>query len=247
MKALILAAGYGTRLYPLVTDTPKPLLPVANKPLINHIVDKLKDLPDLNELLVVTNQKFDQNFLQWAKETQKQFPAPIRIVNDGTTAPENRLGSVGDIDFTIKTISTNDDLFVLGGDNLFDYQLNDFVVFAQAKKTAVTVGLYDIHNLKDATMYGVVELGANGKMLSFEEKPALPKSTLISMCCYYFPRETLAYLDEYKKTVGKMDKAGEYIRWLAQQKEVCGFKFSGKWYDIGSIESYQEAQEKFKP
>ncbi len=246
MKVLILAAGYGTRLYPLVTDTPKPLLPVADKPLINHIVEKLKGLPELNQLIVVTNQKFYGHFVAWAKETQKQFSAPIHIVNDATTVPENRLGSVGDIDFTIDSLKIDEDLFVLGGDNLFDYRLDDFVVFAKQKNTVVSVGLYDIGDLKDATMYGVVDLGKEGRVVSFEEKPALPKSTLISMCCYYFPRGTLAYLQEYKKSSGKMDKAGEYIRWLAQQKGVYGFKFSGRWYDIGSIESYQEAQEKFK-
>lgn len=246
MKVLILAAGYGTRLYPLVTNTPKPLLMVADKPLINHIVDKLIGLPGLDELLVVSNQKFYNHFLQWAQELQKTFPLPIRVINDKTTTPENRLGSVGDIHFAIKEASISTDLFVIGGDNLFDYQLNDFVAFAQKKPTAVSIGLYDIHNLKDATMYGVVELGAEGKLVSFQEKPAQPKSTLISMCCYYIPKATLSDLEQYTQVSKKMDKAGEFIQWLCKEKEVCGFKFSGKWYDIGSIESYQEAQEKFR-
>ncbi len=245
MKVLILAAGYGTRLASIATDTPKPLLLIANKPLINHIVEKLIELPKLNELIVVTNQKFHTHFENWAKQTQKNFPAPIRIVNDATTKPENRLGSVGDIDFVINKLKINDDLFVLGGDNLFDYHLKDFVAFAN-KNSALTVGLYDIHNVKDASMYGVVELGKDGKVQSFEEKPANPKSTLVSMCCYYFPKKTLAYLEQYKKSSGKMDKAGEYISWLAKEKEVYGFTFSGKWYDIGSIESYHEAQAKFR-
>ncbi|MCB9771152.1 MAG: nucleotidyltransferase family protein [Candidatus Omnitrophica bacterium] len=246
MKVLILAAGYGTRLASIAANTPKPLLPVNNRPLMNYIVDKLPGLPGFNELLIVSNAKFYTNFVEWAKGMQDKFPVPIRVVNDGTTDPENRLGSVGDIDFTIKELNISDDLFVLGGDNLFDYQLNDFVAFASKKRSAVTIGLYDIHNLSEATMYGVVEIDAQGKMLSFHEKPAQPKSTLISMCCYYFPKETLTYLSDYKKNSGKMDKAGQYIQWLSEEKEVCGFKFFGKWYDIGSIESYKDAQEKFK-
>ncbi|MCB9758084.1 MAG: nucleotidyltransferase family protein [Candidatus Omnitrophica bacterium] len=246
MKVLILAAGYGTRLYPLVKNRPKPLLMVADRPLINHIVDKLVGLPGLEELLVVSNQKFYNHFLQWAQELRATFSVPIRIINDKTTTPENRLGSVGDIHFTIKTAGIANDLFVIGGDNLFDYQLNDFVAFAQKKPTAVSIGLYDIHNLKDATMYGVVALGAEGKVVSFEEKPAQPKSTLISMCCYYIPKAALADLEQYIQVSKKMDKAGEFIQWLCKEKEVYGFKFSGKWYDIGSIESYQEAQQKFR-
>ncbi len=246
MKALILAAGYGTRLASIAANTPKPLLPVNHQPLINYIVDKLRGLPDLNELLVITNEKFHTHFELWAKGLQKNFPVPIKIINDGTTTPEGRLGSVGDINFTIKKTGLSDDLFVLGGDNLFDYQLNDFVTFASKKRSAVTIGLYDIHDLKEAHMYGVVEIGPDGKLVSFEEKPEKPKSTLISMCCYYFPKGTLPYLPQYEKVSGKMDKAGEYIRWVSEEKEVYGFTFSGKWYDIGSIESYKEAQENFK-
>jgi len=246
MKALILAAGYGTRLAAIAENTPKPLLPVNGKPLMNYIVEKLPGLPGLNELIIVTNEKFHTHFEEWAKIMQKSFPVPIRIVNDGTTTPENRLGSVGDIDFAIKKGAINDDLFVLGGDNLFDYKLNDFVVFAAKKRSAITIGLYDIHNLEEASIYGVVQIAGDGKLVSFEEKPAKPKSTLISMCCYYIPKETLSYLDQYKKASGKMDKAGEYIGWVSKEKEVYGFKFSGKWYDVGSVESYQEAQENFK-
>ena len=248
MKALILAAGYGTRLASIAANTPKPLLPVNGRPLMNYIVDKLPGLPGLNELLIVTNEKFHTNFEEWAKEMRKTFPVPIRIVNDGTTAAENRLGSVGDIEFAIKDCAISDDLFVLGGDNLFDYELKDYVTFASApqKRSAITIGLYDIKNLEEAPMYGVVQINAEGKLISFEEKPAQPKSTLISMCCYYIPKETLSYLDQYKKASGKMDKAGEYIGWVSKEKEVYGFKFTGKWYDIGSIESYNEAQAKFK-
>lgn len=246
MKVLILAAGYGTRLYPLVTDTPKPLLPVGKKPLINHILEKLSGIKGITEVLVVSNAKFYKNFQEWAPIAQNQYQLSIGVINDGTTAPENRLGSVGDIDFTIRNAAIKEDLFILGGDNLFDYSLKDFAAFAAEKQNAVTVGLYDIGRKEDATIYGVVELGDQGRVVSFEEKPAQPRSSLISMCCYYMPASTLSYLEQYKADSGKMDKAGEYIQWLVQEKDVCGFKFSGKWYDIGSIESYKEAQEKFK-
>ena len=245
MKALILAAGYGTRLYPLITNTPKPLLTVADKPLINHIMDKIRPLSGLDEVLVVTNDKFHKNFEEWAQKIQPSFPVPVKIINDGTTTPENRLGSIGDIDFVIKKCKIDNDLLVLGGDNLFDYSLEAYLVFARAKTPAVTIGLYDIKDLKAATIYGVAQIAQDGKLTSFEEKPAQPRSTLIAMCFYHCPRASLSCLEQYIRQTQKMDKAGDYIHWLCEEKGVYGFKFSGKWYDIGSMESYREAQEKF--
>ncbi len=247
MKVLILAAGYGTRLYPIVRDTPKPLLEIQGSPLINYLVEKVKDIAGLSEILVVTNDKFFNDFTVWSKGFSG-LKAKVTIVNDGTKTPEDRLGSIGDIDFVLKNQHINEDLFVLGGDNLFDYGLGDFVKFAQAQVPNVSIGLYDIHDQNAATRFGVVELCAESrKVLSFEEKPATPRSTLIAMCSYYFPKESLGLLHEYLNETHKADKAGEYIHWLVEKKEVYGFEFEGSWYDIGSVESLQEAQEKFRP
>ena len=91
-----------------------------------------------------------------------------------------------------------------------------------------------------------MQIDAQGKVISFEEKPEKPKSSLVAMCFYYFPKAALGLLDEYLKKSKNTDKAGDYIRWLSEEKGVYGFKFQGKWYDIGSVESYHEAQAKFK-
>jgi len=244
MKVLVLAAGYGTRLKSIAENTPKPLLPINNRPLINYILDRVKGLNGLDEVLVVTNNKFTGIFNDWADETD--IGCPITIVNDGTNTPEERLGSIGDIQFTIKDQKLKDDLLVVGGDNLFDYNLDKYIMFAKQQKGSAVIGLYDIGDLKEAKLYGVVGLDKTGKVNSFEEKPQEPKSTLISMCFYYFPGKTLSLVGQYLKEQGKADKAGDYIRWLYQKTDVYGFKFSGKWYDIGSVEAYYEAQEKFK-
>ena len=244
MKVLILAAGYGTRLYPLIKDTPKPLLPIADKPLIDHALDKVKPLSDLKEVIVVTNAKFYSHFLDWSQK--KEFPVPITVVNDGSTSPDDRLGSVGDINYVLESNPIEDDLLVLGGDNLFDYELVEYQEFAKNKRPHVSIGLYDIGIIEEATQFGVVAIDPNGKITSFEEKPSSPKSSLIAMCFYYFPQETLRCVSEYLRQTDKADKAGEYIHWLAREKAVYGFKFQGKWYDIGSIEAYHEAQDCFK-
>lgn len=244
MKVLILAAGYGTRLYPLVKDTPKALLEINEKPLINYILERISNLKDLNEVVLVTNDKFYSIFIEWAQK-QKTFPFPIKVVNDQTKTPEDRLGSIGDIEFALKQENINDDVLVIGSDNLFDYNIDDYVLFAQERTPSISIGLYDINDLNVATRFGVVVLGENEKIASFEEKPEEPRSTLVAMCFYYLPKNSLGLIGDYLLECGKSDTAGDYIHWLVENNDVYGFKFIGKWYDIGSIESYKEAQEKF--
>ncbi len=245
MIALILAAGYGTRLYPVVRDTPKPLLPIADRTLIDFLMDKVKGLPDLSRVVVVTNEKFHGQFVEWAKG-YASWAAPVEVVNDGTRTPEERLGSVGDIRFVIQQCGIDEDLLVLGGDNLFDYALDDFVAQARVSADQVTIGLYDIGDREAAKNFGVVELAEDtGRVMTFEEKPAAPRSTLIAMCSYYFPRASLDLIETYIQQTRNTDKAGDYIHWLTVYHGVCGVQFEGQWYDIGSVKALREAQKAF--
>lgn len=243
MKALILAAGYGTRLAAIAKDTPKPLLDVAGKPLIDYTVDKLKSIKGLDEIVVVSNNKFYHIFCAWAK-THKDFK--IRIVNDGTNVPEERLGSVGDINFVWSREKAADDWLIIGGDNIFIEDLNPFMTKAESRKPAMSIGLYDLKDIAGANKFGVAAVDASDKIISFEEKPEKPKSSLIVMCLYYFPKESLGFIDEYKLVSKTLDAAGSYIAWLSQKKNVYGFQFNEKWYDIGSVEALRDAQEFFK-
>ncbi|HOY09697.1 MAG TPA: nucleotidyltransferase family protein [Candidatus Omnitrophota bacterium] len=244
MRVLILAAGYGTRLYPLIKDTAKPLLQIASRPLIDYLLEKIRPLPALREVVVVTNEKFYADFQDWAT-LHKDFPVPITVMNDGTTSPEDRLGAVGDTLFVLKHLRGQDDLFVLGGDNLFDYALEEFIRFAHGKAPHASIGLYDIGDIKEASKFGVVQMDAQNRIQVFEEKPPHPRSTLIAMCSYFFPVQSQALISDYVAELNKTDKAGDYIHWLTETDTVFGFKFQGKWYDIGSIETYQKAQERF--
>ena len=244
MKILILAAGYGTRLQSVAKNTPKPLLPVGPKPLIDYIVEKVAPLAAVSEIVVVTNNKFYDTFTTWT-QTHKSLPVRIRIVNDGTNTPEERLGSVGDIRFVWNNEKTKEDWLVVGGDNILTDSLGDFMRLAQSKNQDVTVGTYDIGNIQEATKFGVVKLAADKKMTELKEKPAQPESSLIAMCLYHFPKSTLGLIDEYVNGQNTTDAAGGYIQWLVAKKCVYGFQFGGKWYDIGSLESLQEANNYF--
>lgn len=245
MKALILAAGYAIRLYPITINTPKPLLEVGGKKIADRIVEKIAGLEKLDEIYVVTNGKFSRNFKEWAAISS--FEKKVSVIDDGTMTNETRLGAIRDIDLAVREKSINDDLLVIAGDNLFEMDINKFIDFALIKKDGVSVALHDVGSLKAAKRYGVVSIDKSGRVMEFEEKPSSPKSTLISTGIYYFPKEHVKDIERYIKAEGsKNDAPGYYIKWLSAKGNVYGFGFSEKWYDIGDIESYKRADEEYK-
>ncbi|MDD5128460.1 MAG: nucleotidyltransferase family protein [Candidatus Omnitrophica bacterium] len=244
MKALILAAGYATRLYPLTKEYPKPLLEVKGRPIINYIVDQLESVSDIDEIYVVTNNKFIGVFRKWAKTIKT--PKKITLINDLTKNNQDRLGSIGDIDFAITRKKIKDDLLVVGGDNLFDGRLKDFLSFAKRNSPAVNIGLYRLKQKKDASRYGVAGLDVHKKVTSFKEKPRHPQSALVAMCLYIIPRTCLKLVREYMRDrKNKIDAAGGYIAWLKDRTDVYGYVFDGFWFDIGDHKYLNAAKEKF--
>ncbi len=244
MKALILAAGYATRLYPLTKDFPKPLLKVGNKPIINYIVDKLNLIPEVDEIIVITNNKFISIFRKWAGgiKTKKR----LTVVDDRTRDLDDRLGAIGDMNFAIKRKRIKDDILVIGGDNLFDDDLDKFIDFTRAKRGSPVIGVYNIKSKLHASRYGVVKLNKHNKIIDFDEKPKSPKSTLVAMCFYFFPKQRLGLIKEYFDAKSlQHDATGFYINWLKNQCAVYSFIFKGKWYDIGHRKFYDEANIKF--
>ena len=150
MRAIILAAGYATRLRPLTDTIPKQLLPVGGRPMLDWVCDRVAEVTDNVEL--VTNARFADDFREWAKGR-----GGVTVHDDGTVSNEDRLGAIGDIAFVLERIGTDDDLLVVAGDNLFDFALGDFVAFARGKGVASAVAVYDCCDLELATQYGVVE------------------------------------------------------------------------------------------
>jgi glucose-1-phosphate thymidylyltransferase len=244
MKALILAAGYATRLYPLTKQYPKPLLEVKGRPIIDYIIEKLIRLSQIDEIIVVTNSKFFSYFEEWA--AQSKAKGKILLVDDLTSGLDDRRGAVGDMYFAIERLKLNDDLLVIGGDNLFAERLEGFLSFAEDKHRPL-VGIYDIGSKASARKYGVVKLNKKNRIIGLQEKPRSPASTLVAMCLYYFPKETLRALGQYLAgSVGNHDATGHYIAWLSKRLPVYSFIFRGSWYDIGNHRFYQKAKEKFK-
>lgn len=239
MKAIILCAGYSVRLYPLTEKTPKPLLPVGGRPILDHLLEKVRGVREVNQIYAVSNGKFARNFEKWSKGLKKA-DVPVRIVNDGTLTNETRLGAIGDLKLVLKQEKIEDDLLVLAGDNYFTFDLSEFVNKALLHKPAPSVGLFDVRDRCLAKNYGLVEVDADGKMTAFFEKPDEPPTTVASTGVYFFPQEILPSLDQYLLEKNNPDAPGYFVKWLAKKKEVYGILLSGIWYDIGDLASYQK-------
>lgn len=244
MKALILAAGYAVRLYPLTKERPKPLLPVGGRPIIEYILEKLLKLSVVDEILVVTNHKFVDRFIDWKKSLK--LTKHLKIIDDGTTSNEDKMGAIGDIDLARSTEKLDEDLLVVAGDNLFEFDLGEFIEFTQSRKPSSCIGIYDVGDVEAVKKYGVVELDKDKKLVHFEEKPQSPTTTLIAICLYHFPRETLGLISEYLEAGNNPDAPGYYIDWLYRRHPTYGFVFKGSWYDIGDIASYHQASKVYE-
>lgn len=241
VKAIILAAGYATRLYPLTLNLPKPLLFLnPQKTVIDFIVDELQASGQVSETIVVTNNKFYSHFLKWARVYKGGMR--LTILNDGTRSNEDRLGAIGDIHFAINKRKVDGDLVVVAGDNVFENGIKKFLTFALKNRPYASLGVFDIKNKSLASRFGVVSLKNGAQVSSFEEKPDKPKSTLIATCLYYFPQETIKFLDQYFNDCAMSnDASGNYIRWLLKVDKVMAFVLKGtRWYDIGHLDSYKE-------
>jgi len=239
---MILAAGYATRLYPLTKDKPKPLLPVAGKPIIEYIIEKIDHIKEIDGIYIVTNEKFYEKFLAW--KDKYECPKPIKVLNDGSKSEEDKLGAIGDMQFFIEEADIDDDILIIGGDNLFELDVKDVVDFFYDKGDPVVV-LHDIKQHELATRFGVVDIDNNEKLISFEEKPQSPKTTLIAICLYVLPKGDLHMVKEYLDSGKNPDQPGRYIEWLHNVKHVYGFVFEGNWFDIGNHDKLAEANEAY--
>ncbi len=237
MKAIILAAGYATRLYPLTLHAPKALLPIGGQPIIDHIVEKMNAVAELDAIYVVSNDKFAGQFADWAKTAKSRVP--ITVLNDGTTDDSNKRGAIGDISFVIEKMQIADDLMVVAGDNFFTYSLKEYVDFFHKKRRdCVCVKVWE--DEAALSQFGIALLDENGRVLDIEEKPEKPKSNTVVFAAYLYQRETVPLFAAYLAEGNQPDAPGNFPAWLYRRREVYAYTFAGECYDIGTPESYRE-------
>jgi glucose-1-phosphate thymidylyltransferase len=234
VKAIILAAGYATRLRPLTDTIPKQLLPVGGRPMLDWICDRVAEVTDRIDL--VTNARFAGDFDEWARRR-----GGVAVHDDGTLSNEDRLGAIGDIAFVLDRIGTDDDLLVVAGDNLFEFALGDFVEFTLGKGVASSVAVYDCGDLGLAAEYGIVDVDEDDRLTSFEEKPSAPTTTLVATAAYVYHRDHVPLVSRYLDEGNPPDQPGRLVAWLHRREPVYAYRFPGLWFDIGNPEQLLEA------
>jgi glucose-1-phosphate thymidylyltransferase len=227
MKCMILASGFGTRMYPLTLNVAKALLPYKGKPMINHIVDKVP--PDI-EILVNVNKKFEADFHSWREEQSRS----ITICVENVLSEREMLGAVGALNYWIREKDIKEDLLLFGSDNYFEFDLAAFT--SAFNRTNALIAVYDIGDPSMATQYGVVRLKGN-RVVELEEKPAHPKSSLVSTACWILPARVFPFIAEFCKET-RRDNLGSFITFLLERDAVYAFPFKETWLDIGSLEIY---------
>lgn len=242
MKAVILAGGHATRLWPITKERAKPLLPLGDKPIIEHIIE---ELDGFEEILISTNQKFSEDFRQYVDESGREN---IRVIVENQESEEEKPGTIGAIIKILEDESIDDDLLIIGGDNYYSFSIKDFVDFSLDKNAPTNV-VFDVNDLAQASQFGIVDTDKE-KIVGFEEKPEQPPSTLASTACYFYPEHQLDLFKKYEKHFSKtdipadqyLDEPGRLLEWAHKQTDMYAYSFNGEWHDVGTPQGFLEAQ-----
>lgn len=243
MKNIIIAAGYATRLYPLTENFPKPLLQVAGKSILDRMLEDIDSISDIDEHIIVTNHKFAHIFEQWKTETKYQ--KPVTVIDDGTSTNDTRLGAVRDLLLALSQCHVDDDIMVLAADNILNFSLQGFVDFFHQKQSSVIM-CYHEPELRRLQRTGVIEANDDMRVLQMQEKPEVPVSNWAVPPFYIYRKEDLPLIRECLQHGCGFDAPGNLAHYLVDVTTIHAWQMPGSRYDIGSLDSYQEAQEIYK-
>ncbi|MBI9085645.1 MAG: nucleotidyltransferase family protein [Desulfobacterales bacterium] len=247
MIAVLLCAGYATRLYPLTRSFPKPLLPVADKPVIDYLVDQIAVLPTIDTLHIVTNAKFYDHFRKWAgqKAAAGAVSIPIIIHNDKTSCNAHRLGAVADLQLVLKSLPSPQPMLVAAADNIFRFSFAGLCERFLREKRHLVVALpqTDRHKLQKT---GVLALDDEDQVLRLHEKPIDPPSTWSCPPLYFLRPSAIGHLDTLLATENQPDAPGHFIEYLCRREPVMAQRLDGTRLDIGDIDSYHDADKRLR-
>ena len=242
MKNIVIAAGYATRLGELTRNFPKPLLKIGKSTILGRMLDDIDTIPEIDEHIIVTNHKFAPIFEQWKSE--QHYTKPITIIDDGTETNETRLGAVCDLLMAMENQKIDDDMLVVAADNLLFFSFRDFVAFSNEKGTSCIM-CHRQDDIAKLQRTGVVELDDNNHVLGMEEKPQVPKSHWAVPPFYIYRKSDLELVRHSVENGCGKDAPGNLAHYMVEHAPMHAWEMTGGRFDIGSLDTYYEAVEKF--
>lgn len=248
MTAIVLAAGYATRLFPLTIDTPKALLQLGGRAMLDYLMDQIASVDGVRDAVIVTNSRFAAQFEAWLDQARSEGRYPqlnIRVLDDGTYSDATKRGAVGDMRFVIDTLKIDDELLVCASDNFFTFPLTDFVAdFRRTGKDTLLMAHVD----SAATLRGfaVATLDGDNRVVGLVEKPKDPPTDIGVYALYLYRRDTVPLIGQYIDEGNSPDAPGHFPEWLYKRREVRGYLFQGECIDIGTPEMYRAVCARFE-
>ncbi|MEW6145171.1 MAG: nucleotidyltransferase family protein [Thermodesulfobacteriota bacterium] len=244
MNAILLCAGFATRMHPLTKELPKALLDIAGEPVIDHLIGQILGFRGLDSITVVTNDRFFGRFLAWGEEKNGEITErgiSLYILNDGIRRAEDRLGAAGDLGYAVRHITWSKGTVVAAGDNIFRFPLEPFweKFLSGDRSYVLALPTEERQRLRKT---GVLEIDEDGRVLAFHEKPEDPPSDLACPALYFLKPEALDLIHAYLSSEGAKDEIGYFISYLALHDKVYAIRTEGEAIDIGTIESYERAK-----
>ena len=239
MKAIVLAAGYGTRLGSLTRNVPKPLLPVQGRPLLEYILEWILKPGVIQDVTIVSNDRYYESFKLWYQSTKHQ--AHISLLNDRTKTNETRLGAIRDLALALGLQEDLEDTLVIGGDNLYPFAFQEMLSFYEEQQASV-IGAYRLADTDKLTRTGVVEVDEQHRVIGFEEKPTVPRSPYASPALYILTAEALSRVSDYLDQGFESDAPGHFISWLYRKEPLYAFPYSGPRIAVDDPETYQAVE-----
>lgn len=242
MRAILLCAGFATRLHPLTRSVPKPLLSVRGRPILEDLVEQLVATGRIQRIVVVSNAPFYGKFLAFAERMTARWPdLAIDVFDDGARDDAHRLGAVSDLEFAVARTRPADPMLVAAGDNLFRFPLDELLSDYEARPRNLIV----VHRERDPERLrrtAVAELGEDDRVLRIREKPEQPASEWACPPLYVFRPGALDRLREFIVSEHDIDSPGHFVAWLATREPVFAHRMRGARLDVGDLAGYRGAE-----
>lgn len=242
MKNIVIAAGYATRLGELTKNFPKPLLKIGKNTILGRMLDDIDLIDDIDEHVVITNHRFADIFERWASE--QHYSKPVTIVDDGTESNETRLGAVCDLLYAMDKLQIDDDLLVVAADNLLFFSFAEFVAFAKEKQSSCIM-CHEQPSIEKLQRTGVIVVDDRMKVLNMEEKPQVPKSHWAVPPFYIYLQKDLDLVRHSVENGCGKDAPGNLAHYMVERTTMHAWPMSAGRFDIGSLDTYYEAVEKY--